>query len=264
MVTFVDTAWIAERIDSSEIFLLDPRRPMKYMQGHLKNAVNLPVYRAFDESNRLLAPEVLTSWIGVAGLDDSRIPVLYDSPQRQNASMLAWILEHLGRDDVCLMNVLYERWVEEGREVYYKPVEAPAAQFSANVDAANRITIEELKDSSSLRSGAFKLIDFRSHEEYAGERNYNGARGHIPGAVNVAWDKLYGASHEYLLSGESLGGALADVGVMRTDPIIAYCQTGPRASLGYLALRHNGYDVRLFDGSFAEWASLGLPAEVSV
>jgi 3-mercaptopyruvate sulfurtransferase SseA len=55
VLTFVDTAWVTERIDSVEILLLDPRRPMKYMQGHLKNAVNLPVYRAFDENNRLLS-----------------------------------------------------------------------------------------------------------------------------------------------------------------------------------------------------------------
>ena len=48
MLTFVDTAWVAERIDSVEILLLDPRRPMKYMQGHLKNAVNLPAYGDFD------------------------------------------------------------------------------------------------------------------------------------------------------------------------------------------------------------------------
>ena len=263
MVTFVDTVWVAERIDSVEVLLLDPRRPMKYMQGHLKNAVNLPAYRAFDENNRLLSPEDLSAWIGAAGLDDSRTPVLYDSPQRQNASLLAWILEHLGRDDVHLMSVLFEGWVEEGREIYYKPVEVPAAQFSADVNAANRITLDEMSDSASLQPSEFKLIDFRSREEYAGERGPNGARGHIPGAVNVAWEKLYGASHEYLLSGESLEGTLVDVGVKRNDPIVAYCQTGPRASLGYLALRQHGYDVRLFDGSFAEWATLGLPAEVS-
>ena len=54
---------------------------------------------------------------------------------------------------------------------------------------------------------------------------------------------------------------LNDAGVARADKIIAYCRSGPRASLGYLALRELGYEVRLFDGSWAEWSAAGLPAE---
>ncbi|MEA2648655.1 MAG: hypothetical protein QOG61_1090, partial [Candidatus Binataceae bacterium] len=34
-----------------------------------------------------------------------------------------------------------------------------------------------------------------------------------------------------------------------------------RAALGYLALKEAGFDVRLFDGSYAEWSGNGLPAE---
>jgi 3-mercaptopyruvate sulfurtransferase SseA len=42
---------------------------------------------------------------------------------------------------------------------------------------------------------------------------------------------------------------------------VAYCRSGPRAALGYLALTQTGYDARLFDGSFAQWARAGLPVE---
>ena len=54
---------------------------------------------------------------------------------------------------------------------------------------------------------------------------------------------------------------LADAGLAPGDRIVAYCRSGPRAALGYLALREAGYDVQLFDGSWAEWSRLGLPAE---
>jgi 3-mercaptopyruvate sulfurtransferase SseA len=37
-----------------------------------------------------------------------------------------------------------------------------------------------------------------------------------------------------------------------TDKVVAYCRSGPRAALGYLALRELGYHMWLFDGSFAE------------
>jgi hypothetical protein len=33
-----------------------------------------------------------------------------------------------------------------------------------------------------------------------------------------------------------------------------------RAALGYLALQQAGYEVRLYDRSYAEWARSGLPS----
>src|SRR5262245_32840473 len=113
MTTLVSADWVAERIDLPATLLLDPRRPMKYLQGHLKNAVNLPVCRAVDAQGKLLSPEDLARWIGAAGLDENRTPVIYDSPEGQTGTMLAWILEYLGRTDVHVLDVFYERWVAE-------------------------------------------------------------------------------------------------------------------------------------------------------
>src|SRR5215510_2343589 len=115
MVTFVTADWVAARLASPDILLLDPRRPMKYLQGHLKNAVNLPVFRAFGTDGKLLPPAELAAWLGAAGLDAKKTPVLYDSPEGQNAAMLAWILAFLGRADCHLLDIFYERWVAEKR-----------------------------------------------------------------------------------------------------------------------------------------------------
>src|SRR5713226_4461827 len=100
MAKLVAPAWVAERIGTREITLVDPRRPMKYLAGHLPGAINIPTYQAFGDDGSLLAPEALADLIGGAGLADETTPVLYDSPEGQNAAMLAWILEYLGRIDV--------------------------------------------------------------------------------------------------------------------------------------------------------------------
>src|SRR6059036_1707319 len=105
MVTFVTADWVAARLNSPDILLLDPRRPMKYLQGHLKNAVNLPVFRAFDADAKLLPDDHLQQWIGAAGLDDRTTPVIYDSYDGQNGAMLTWLLEYFGRSDVHVLNV---------------------------------------------------------------------------------------------------------------------------------------------------------------
>jgi len=257
MTTFVSTDWIAERIDSSEILLLDPRRPMRYMQGHLKGAVNLPAFRAFNAQGALLSAEELVRWIGAAGLDDTKTPVIYDSPEGQNGAMIGWILEYLGRTDAHILDVFYERWVAEKREVFYKPVEATPRTFTARVNARVRVTLDELRGKPSV-----KLIDFRSQDEYIGKRDMDGKPGHLPGAVNIVWKDLNGPSQAVLSPAATIEQMIAATGIQRSDQTVAYCRSGLRAALGYLALQQAGYNVRLYDGSYAEWVRNGMPVEV--
>jgi thiosulfate/3-mercaptopyruvate sulfurtransferase len=257
MITFVSTDWIAERIDSPEILLLDPRRPMRYLQGHLKRAMNLPAFRAFNAHGALLSAEELTRWIGAAGLDETKTPVIYDSPEGQNGAMISWILEYLGRTDIHILNVFYERWVAEKREVFYKPVEATPRTFIARVNTQVRMTLDELKGKPPV-----KLIDFRSQDEYTGKRDMDGNPGHLPGAVNIVWKDLNGSSQAVLSPASAIEQMIAATGIQRSDQIVAYCRSGLRAALGYLALQQAGYSVRLYDGSYAEWVRNGMPVEV--
>ncbi len=52
-----------------------------------------------------------------------------------------------------------------------------------------------------------------------------------------------------------------EAGISQNKPIVAYCQVGARAAVAYLAFRRLGYDVRLYDGSYAEWERSGQPVE---
>lgn len=171
--------------------------------------------------------------------------------------MLAWILEYLGRGDVHVIDCLFEAWKAGGHEVRYKPVEAEARRFTARVNSSIQATLEGVREAHAL-----KLVDFRSREEFLGEKSMGtGAPGHIPGAVNVVWRDLGSPPERLLKDKEQIERMLEDAGIKRGDGIIAYCRSGPRASLGYLALRQLGYEVRLFDGSYAEWSHAGLPTE---
>ena len=255
MATLVTAQWVGQHIDDPAILLLDPRRPMRYLQGHLKQAVNLPVYKAFDPDGKLQPDAQLQRWIGAAGIDDQVTPVIYDSFDGQNGAMLTWLLEYFGRTNVHVLNVFYERWVAEGREVFYKPVSPVSKGFTVRINSRVRVTLDDVRRESDL-----KLIDFRSREEYTGEQDRDGKPGHIPGAVNVVWRDLNGPQQEVLASHENIQQLVGASGIQRDDRIVAYCRLGMRAALGYLALQQAGYEVRLYDRSYAEWARSGLPS----
>src|SRR5258708_10827318 len=166
-----------ERIGKCDLVSGDPRRPMKYLSGHLSGAVNLPVYRAFGDNGSLLDPAALAEWLGASGVGEGVTPVLYDSPQGQNAAMMAWIMEYLGAPEIFLLDVFFERWKSDGREVVYRPVEPAARRFVPRLNQRLRATLDEVHANTTDR-----LVDFRSREAVIGERDLDVHPRHIPHA----------------------------------------------------------------------------------
>ena len=256
MIRMAGPQAVAEWIGKPEFVIVDPRRPMKYLSGHLSGAVNLPAYRAFGDDGALLDPAALAASLGEGGVGEDITPVLYDSPQGQNAAMLAWIMEYLGVPEILLLDVFYERWKSDGREVAYRPVHTTKRHLTPRTNERLRATLDQ------LRSGTPEhLVDFRSPEEFSGERDLDGRPGHIPNASNVVWRDLNGEEDKLLATRHQLQRRFAAAGITHGTKVVAYCRSGPRAALGYLALTQAGYDARLFDGSFAAWARAGLPVE---
>ena len=258
MVKLVGPSWVEERLDSGEILVLDPRGRMRYLQGHLKGAISLPATALFGDNQRLLPAEGLSERFGAAGLDDSVVPVLYDSFDGQRGAMLAWALEYLGRKDVHLMDTFFDGWTGERRQVFYRPVEPQPRNFSLQVESGLRATLNDVRSAEATR-----LLDVRSVEEFTGQSEVDARPGHVPGAANIMWRAFLGSGHEYLDSTENIKRRLSDAGISEGDSVITYCRVGMRAALGRLALQQSGYNVRLYDGSYAEWSAAGLPVETS-
>ena len=268
MLTFVSADWVEQRLDSPDFQVLDPRSSIRYMAGHPRNAINVSVAKARDSNGRIFSAEDLARWLGACGVDDRRTPVLYDNSDGRNAALLAWMLMYLGRSDVHLMNSFWERWVADGREAFYRPVKAAPQNFTARVRPELRRTMSEVQRDvqDDARGGSNgktsrKLVDLRSVDEFAGKLESDPRPGHIPGAVNIVWQELASKDGTLLAPSERIDELFAAQGVGPQDRVVAYCKTGLRAALGFLALAQMGREVALYDGSYAEWAQSDLPVE---
>ena len=257
MVTFVSADWVEEHVGRPGYILIDPRSAMRYLMGHLRGAVSVPLKKLQNPQGRFLPAEDMAAVFGSAGLGDGMIPVLYDGSDGRNAAMHAWILEYLGREDVHVLDLLYDRWKEEGREVLYRPVPTEGRAFTPRVKASIRASLDD-----AASPGDAKLLDTRSAEEYRGEAEMDLRPGHIPGSRHLAWTEMAAREGRLVIDEGQVEKALSSVGIGREDPVIAYCRSGLRASLPYLAMRQAGYDVRLYDGSYAEWMESDHPVEV--
>ena len=256
MATFVSADWVQEHIGRPGYLLIDPRSAMRYLMGHLRGAVSVPLKKLQDEQARLLPPERMAEVFGAAGLGDDVVPVLYDGQDGRNAAMHSWVLEYMGRDDIHIMDLLYDHWKEGGRDVLYRPVAGESRSFNPQVRTGIRAYMDD-----AANPGSARLLDTRSVEEYRGEVEIDQRPGHIPGSIHLAWSELAGSEGRLLIEPSQVESALSSIGIGKDDPVIAYCHSGLRASLPYLAMKHAGYNVRLYDGSYAEWMISGNPVE---
>ena len=256
MVTIVSADWVADHIDQPGYLLIDPRSAMRYLMGHLRGAVSVPFKKLQGPDGRLAQPEQLAAAFASVGLGDEVTPVLYDQHDGRNAAMAAWVLEYLGRTDVHVMDLLFDAWKSQGREVLYRPVPTEPKPFSPRADSSVRATLDDVAALADT-----KLLDTRTLEEFDGHAEMDYRPGHIPGAINLPHAELAGADGNLLIQPDLLHSRLAAVGIAPQDPVVAYCRSGVRASLAYLAMRQAGYDVRLYDGSYAEWMDSGRPVE---
>lgn len=109
------------------------------------------------------------------------------------------------------------------------------------------MTADELAE--LLERGEIALLDVRTRAEYEGETGYpcDPRQGHIPGAVNVELDELYGAGPEVRRLLEE----------RRLDPaarIVTYCHSGSRSEIAAVLLRGAGLDATNYEGSWHEWS----------
>jgi thiosulfate/3-mercaptopyruvate sulfurtransferase len=146
--------------------------------------------------------------------------------------------------------------VADSRKVFYKPAIRQTEAVQLRVVPEIKATSDDLLGDPTVR-----LVDFRSHEEYAGAKDLDGKPGHIPGAVNILWRDVAGSPNANIFDKDRVHRLLSAAGIRPEDRIIAYCRTGPRAALGYVGLKHCGYSVRLYSG-YADWVCRGLPVEV--
>ena len=105
---------------------------------------------------------------------------------------------------------------------------------------ATGVTRDELL--TLMRDGTAPLIvDVRSQGEYD--------RDHVPGAAHISF--------------YSIGSGLKEIGFSKKDPVVLYCEHGPRSGIAGFTLRVFGYEqVYTLEGHMKAWRAEGYPVEI--
>lgn len=273
VASLVTADWVADRLGRFRSPDPDYRlvevdvNPAFYERGHAPGAVGLDWRRLQAPVRRdLLSRTDLETLLGEHGVEEDTTVVLYGDDANWFAAHAYWQLTYHGHADVRLLDGGRRYWVEEGYPTTRERPAPPTVSYdAAPADDSIRAFREDVVAALGTET---RLVDVRSAQEFRGERtappgsDESALRGgHVPGAEHVFWAENVRADGRFR-SLERLRALYEDHGVRPEDEVVVYCRIGERASVAWFVLTEllEYPEVRVYDGSWAEWGNaVGLP-----
>ena len=209
---------------------------------------------ATDLPHMLPTPEAFASAAGALGLSREAEIVVYDSFGVRSAARAWWTLRTMGYLRVRVLDGGLRAWRAAGLPLETGLHRVPPAVGVSPQTQPERVRSQS-EGASALETGLAQIVDARSAPRFRGEapEPRPGLRsGHMPGAINLPFDRLLTAEGR-MKSPEEIAAAFEAAGVDPTRLVIATCGSGVTASVLALALEILGAPAAVYDGSWAEW-----------
>ena len=265
MDSLVSTQWLADELGAEDLVVLDatmhlPDSPRNaaadFTEAHLPVARFLDLVSFIDPASEvpksLPTAEQFADRLGRLGIGPDDRVVLYDDSQIRSAARAWFIFRYYGFAQVAILDGGLAKWQREKR-----PLESGAAPCAQTELPVPRPVGQQRSKSDMLAnctSQTEQVVDARDAARFAGEHG-SGSAGHIPGAANVPFPKLFSADGTYRSPAE-IAAVFGDAGVDLGRPVVTSCNSGMTACVLAFGLHLAGKeDVALYDGSWLEWGS---------
>jgi thiosulfate/3-mercaptopyruvate sulfurtransferase len=267
----VSVQWLREHLDDPQVAIADCRFSLmqtdlgqqQYQAGHIPGAYYLdlnldlssPVGR-HGGRHPLPDPVLFGAKLSAMGVDshptdgsETTLVVVYDDSRFAFASRLWWLLTYFGHSRVAVLDGGLSAWIEAGYDLSDALPASKSGLFTPNPNPNQIVDIDYVRNNKDLPG--VLLIDSREAERYRGEREpIDPIAGHIPGAVNYAWQEASNPQG-YLLKDQQSRWVSLD----SANEVIVYCGSGVTACVNLLSLKIADINAKLYPGSWSDWCS---------
>lgn len=236
--------------------IIDVREVNLYQEGHISNALNLPVALSYDDKSingKLTEPNKMQEIIRKLGIDVNDQIVIYDDGTFFDSARLFWGLEVYGFKNVKLLNGGFNEWNKLNFLVSKETPDIKESNYIASVD--NKKLATKFSTQIATKSPSIIIMDARKYIAYIGEESIAKRFGHIPEAISKPATHNIATVNDFpkLKDLKELEELYKDID--KSKKIISYCDIGRVSSSNYFALRQLGYDVANYDASWKEWGN---------
>ena len=200
----ISAAQLAAAIDSPQLRIIDCRFNLlepdagreAYVGGHIPGAVYADLDKDLaapvtPDSGRHPLPTAATlaSTFGKLGIAEDTFVVVYDNQGGAVAARGWWLLRWLGHNKVALLDGGLAAWTAQGSSLEEGVTAVESQDFVAERQNGWTIEVEEI--AAAIENGSdLRLIDARAAALFDGSQEpIDTAAGHIPGTVNLAFDR---------------------------------------------------------------------------
>ena len=187
--------------------------------------------------------------------------VIYEGAGLFSAPRAWWMFRVFGHTKVSILSGGLDAWRSAGGVlVAGLPPTLARGNFNAVFQRDRFATTEDVL--KACDDPATAILDARSVGRFAGiepEPRPNIPSGHMPSAINVPFSRCVDKTSGRLLDANALENMLIDSGVPAEGDVIASCGSGITACVLAIALEQIGRTCRVYDGSWAQWASEDNP-----
>jgi len=264
----VETDWLAARLGTPGLKIIDLRPQPEYNTSHIPGALSLNIESLRGNvggvPSMLLPPSMLAAQFSLMGLLPSDTVVLVSGDKLYDLTLAGMAFERLGHKAYAVMNGGYAKWEQERRPVSAGLPTVSESKYPVNKDADD-FTVDYRTVAATLGKPGAVIIDVRPADFYTGKKSDEARGGHIPGSINRAFTEDVMMTSNKVVTfkpTEALDAAYRQIIPSKNTEVIVHCRTGHQASQTFFVLKHLlGYtNVHWYDAGWTEWAArLELP-----
>lgn len=256
----VSTDWLQNHLNDRSVVVVEIGDRAAFEESHIAGArfvalTDIAVTRG-GVPNELPDFDRLAKVMSTAGVPDRGRIILY-SRDLIAAARGYFTLDALGcAFDAAILDGGFAKWSAEKRPVQSGPAPAQTTSFAPCPHPEIVVNTGAMRMLVNSAPSPLSIVDARPAAQYLGKEA--GADvvkpGHIPGAINIAWNEnLTSSVTPQFRSLEDLRALYKNAGVADRGPVVVYCRTGMQASVDYFILRALDREVYLYDAGYIQW-----------